>query len=162
MDGEFEAKSDRDLDRFLGGVVRVFGAHGRSTRLAGALLACAVVVVLCASSASAAPAWLSPVTLSEVGTPQNPAVGADASGDVTAVWQRSSGTGEEIVTATRPAGGAWQAPIPISAPAETAALPRIAVNGQGAAVVVWSSGAPERIVWAAVRATASASWSAPV
>jgi len=125
--------------------------------------ACFALLLALASVATAAPAWLSSTNLTEAGTPTNPDVAVDASGDATAVWDRSAGAYYEILAATRPAGGSWQTPVQISAPGETAGLPQVAVNPQGDAVAVWESGGPEHFtVSAASRSTANGAWSAPV
>ena len=48
-------------------------------------------------------------------------------------------------TATRPAGGTWQAPLPLSAEGGSASAPALAADAQGNAVAVWerSNGANE-------------------
>jgi hypothetical protein len=66
-------------------------------------------------------------------------VGADASGNFTAVWQRYDGLHGTIVqAATKPPGGAWGAPVDISVSEDHDDVePQIAINSAGSAVAVW-------------------------
>ncbi len=145
--------------------MNVLGEALRTTgQVAGAALACLALGLLGVSSAGAAPTWLAPVKLAGTATPTNPDVAVDASGDVTAVWDRFDGITYEAQAATRPAGEAWQAAMQISAPGEEAFRPHLAVNPRGYAVATWGSdpgGAEHHIVKVAVRPTASGAWSAP-
>jgi hypothetical protein len=83
--------------------------------------------------------WSQPVTLSVQG--QNASyseVGIDASGNVTAVWQRIDGANTIIQTSWCPIGGNWSEPIDLSLPGYNAFLPAISVNDHGDVVVVWT------------------------
>ncbi|HET9257141.1 MAG TPA: hypothetical protein VFO16_18350, partial [Pseudonocardiaceae bacterium] len=116
-----------------------------------------------AAARSGGGAWQAPVNLSAVG--QNavaPQVGIDAQGDAVVVWTRSNGINDIVQAAARSAGGAWQAPVSLSAAGQNASDPQVAVNAQGNAVAVWTrSNGSNDIVQAAARSAAGA-WQAPV
>jgi hypothetical protein len=88
-----------------------------------------------------------------------PQVAIDASGNAIVVWQRFDLSDDVVQAAVRTAGGDWSAPDVLSAPAENARSPRIAMNAAGDAVAAWTvfSGGGIR---AAVR-SAGGDWSAP-
>ncbi|HEY0279594.1 MAG TPA: hypothetical protein VGC32_15120 [Solirubrobacterales bacterium] len=94
-----------------------------------------------APRAVAAPTWLPPIGISaESQVVGNPQVAVDASGDAVAVWERASGrTGTGVIEAsTRPVGGSWsEPPTRLSADAQDAFVPQVAVDPGGDAVVVW-------------------------
>ena len=109
--------------------------------------------------ALAAPAWLAPSDLSAAGQNANaPQVAFDADGDATAVWNRYDGSNLIAQTALRSAGGAWQAPVDLSAAGQDALTPQLAVDPNDNAIAVWvrSSGAT-KVIQAAVR-PAGGSW----
>jgi len=137
---------------------RLFARHAVRTTLT-----CTALLLSLASSAEAAPAWLSPTILAETQTEGRPDVAVDAAGDVTAAWVRSGGSSDfEIQAATRPAGGAWEAPARLNLLGEQAGAPRVASGPQGAAVVVWESGGPEHfVVEVASKSSANAAWTPP-
>jgi hypothetical protein len=92
--------------------------------------------------------WQSPVDISEQeGAPfagghdaQYPHIAVDADGDITVVWERSTGSGETVIQAAyHPAGGSWQSPVNISEAGvtESADEPWIAVDSRGDATAVW-------------------------
>lgn len=64
-------------------------------------------------------------------------VGVDPAGDAVAVWVLREGTADVAQAASRPAGGAWGAPIDLSAPGQEALSPQVAVDPVGDAVAVW-------------------------
>jgi hypothetical protein len=108
-------------------------------------------------------AWQPPVDLSAAG--QN-AVGVqvalDALGNAVAVWQRFDGADDVAQSATRPAGGSWQAPADLSAAGQPAAAAQVAFDARGNAVAVWQrfDGAND-VVQSATR-TAGGAWATPV
>jgi len=121
-----------------------------------------------AGSASAA-GWLPPVNASwavpsaekfEVVSLQDVAV--DGEGNATAVWIQSAIDGPQIVeAATRPVGGSWSEPVPISGDSSKVEL-RLAVNPAGDTVVLWIAyGGGKQIVRAVTR-PAGGEWSEPV
>lgn len=128
----------------------------------------AVAAALCVPSiAAAAPAWLQRQDLSAHGeNAGGPQIALDAAGDAVAVWRRFDGADYVIQSATRPAGGAWSAPVDLSATGEEARSPQLAVDAAGDAVAVWTrfNGAEtgsKSVVQSAFR-PAGAGWSAPV
>jgi hypothetical protein len=107
--------------------------------------------------------WQAPVDLSGAGQSAVAAqVAVDAQGDTVAVWQRANGTDYIVQGAVRAAGGAWQAPVDLSAAGPSTSGPQVAFDAQGNAVAVWTrfNGA-NFIVQGAVRA-ATGAWQAPV
>ena len=65
-------------------------------------------------------------------------VAAAPDGTVTAVWGREDGSDTIIQTATRPSGGAFGAPVDLSASGQDAESPQIAIAADGTATAVWS------------------------
>ncbi len=63
---------------------------------------------------------------------------ADPHGNVTAVWGAWSAPTEVIRAARLPAGGTWSAPINLSSTNAYSLWPRLAVDPQGYATVLWS------------------------
>jgi hypothetical protein len=108
-------------------------------------------------------AWQAPVDLSVPGQEaREPGIAVNAQGDATAVWRRSNGTNYIVQAAIRPAGGAWQAPVDLSVIGQNALGPRVAVDSQGDATVVWQRpNGTNSIVQAALR-PAGGVWQAPV
>ena len=95
-----------------------------------------------ASPGTSAPAdtasWLPPETLSTPGRSGfQPEIGVDGQGDVVAVWIQSDGADALVHTSSRPAGGVWSTPVPLSEPGRDAEAARVAVNARGDAVAVW-------------------------
>jgi hypothetical protein len=93
--------------------------------------------VVVAASLPAGGEWSEPEEISDemAGFSQ---VGIDAEGNATAVWQLAD-PGENVIrTASRPAAGDWSEPEDLSAAGDNATAPRIAVDGAGNAVAVWS------------------------
>jgi len=101
-----------------------------------------------AATRPAGGAWSAPQTLSTDGGDADVAV--DGDGNAVAVWNQYFYTVDEstgavvsrgiIDSATRPAGGAWSAPVAVSDPAASVGAPRVAVNGAGDAVATWIGG----------------------
>src|SRR5438874_586268 len=95
-------------------------------------------LVLAASASAGAPVFGGPVDLSAAG--QNagePQVAFDGSGNALAVWRRSNGTNFIVQSAFRPAGGAFGAPVDLSAAGQNAFQPQVAFDGAGNALAVW-------------------------
>ena len=114
--------------------------------------------------------WQAPVELSasDPDSSVHPQVAVAANGDAVAVWKSDGASGFIVKSAARPAGGAWQAPVDISAagPRTSQAVlgqvfPQVAVDAQGNAVAVWDHPtATNSIVQGAVRAAGT--WQMPV
>ena len=98
-------------------------------------------------------AWSPAVDISVAGrNAEEPDVGIDSAGNATAVWRRHDGSDYVLQTATRPAGGSWQAPTDLSAAGEPAKEPQLAVGPAGDAVAIWArSDGLDFIVQAAAR-----------
>ena len=107
---------------------------------------CAVAIALGGSLLAAAPAgaastWLAPVNLSGAGQDVlGPQVDVDAQGNAVTVWARSNGSRMIAQGAVRPAGGAWQAAVDLSAGGTDGFHQQIAVDAQGNAIAVWNRG----------------------
>ncbi len=114
-------------------------------------------------------AWQAPVDLSEEvpegDEPSNresrePVVAVDEQGNAVVVWGRWFGA----QAAFRPAGGAWQAPVDISAPLQTAESPEVAFDARGDAIAIWAlqpSPGSTRIIQTASK-PAGGAWQTPV
>ncbi|MEW5879741.1 MAG: immunoglobulin domain-containing protein [Pseudomonadota bacterium] len=72
------------------------------------------------------------------GLTANPDVVMDASGNAIAVWQRFDGSTDNIDASRYTSGSGWSAPQPIENGAGSASNARIAVDGSGNAIAVWS------------------------
>ena len=126
-----------------------------------AALFAGAALLLAATPAVAAPAWLSPVELSGGQDGRAPQIAVDAEGDATAVWETYQGGVETIVAARRPAGGPWEPGVTISAPGIESFGPSVAVDAAGDATVVWEvEGEEDTTVEAATRPAAGV-WEAP-
>jgi len=93
------------------------------------------------ASAGASGWTLPPVPLAApaAGT-SDPAVAMDAAGDAVAVWTVPAQGGEvSVVARSRPAGGDWSAPAPISTGLSAGAA-SVAIDAHGNATAVWTAG----------------------
>jgi len=135
----------------------------RPIRALPPVLAILVLLGLAAPAAPAAPAWLAPATLSAAGQHASaPQIALDGDGNAVAVWHRFDGTHTIVQSAVRPAGGAWQPPVALSAPGADAVDPQVAFDGAGDAFAVWTrSDGTNQIAQAAVR-PAGGAWQSPV
>jgi hypothetical protein len=80
-------------------------------------------------------------------------VAFDASGNALAVWDRSNGTNQIVQSSFRPAGGAFAAPVDLSATGQDASAPQVAFGASGKAIAVWQrSNGTNEIVQAAFAA----------
>jgi hypothetical protein len=147
------------------------GGTKRALRRAVTTVALVIATALCgglAASAGATPMWLAPVSLSEAGvTGESPQIALDAHGDVTAVWGHGGDGNYAAQTATRPAGGTWQAPVTLSEAGVDAGGAQVAVDPEGGAVAVWDTfslppATTTRTIQAAGRSVSTGAWSAPV
>jgi hypothetical protein len=115
--------------------------------------------------------WQAPVDISEASgatvlvpgehDAAYPRIAVDGDGDVTVVWERSTGADETAIqAASRPAGGDWQAPVDVSEPSVTASdeEPWVAADERGDVTAVWKR---EGVVQSALR-PAGEGWQAPV
>ena len=67
-----------------------------------------------------------------------PQVAFDASGNALAVWIRSNGTNYIVQSSSRPAGGAFAAPVDLSAIGQDGLQPQVAFDASGNALAVWT------------------------
>ena len=88
--------------------------------------------------------WQAPVDLSEEdpsenwrGEPYEPQVAIDEQGDAVVVWSRGYGESGDVMSAFKPSGGAWQAPVDLSPPGTSDGDAQVAFDGQGNALAVW-------------------------
>jgi len=87
---------------------------------------------------TAAGSWSAPVTLSDPGQgASSPQIASDSAGNAVAVWTRSDGTNLRIQAAYKPAGGAFGAPVTVSAALGDASAPQVSMDATGKAIVVW-------------------------
>jgi hypothetical protein len=121
-------------------------------------------LLLPATPAMAAPAWVAPVDLTAAGVSIRtaPGVAVDSGGDAVAVWKGYDGADEVIEAASRPAGGSWQAPVELSGSGHDASEPQVAVDSGGDAVAVWKRREGADYTVEAVSRPAGGNWQAPV
>ncbi len=107
--------------------------------------------------------WQAPVDISEDvhgeewrWEPYEPQVAIDEQGDAVVVWTRGEG---ETQSAFRPSGGAWQAPVDLSAPGTSGGDGRVTFDGHGDALAVWDG--EDGAVQSAFKPVGGA-WQAPV
>ena len=131
-----------------------------------ALAAVALIYLLggmAAVPALAAPDWLAPTDLSAAGEDAlAPQVGIDASGDAVAVWARYAGSHTIVQSASRPAGGAWQQPVDLSAMGRDATEPQVAVDPAGNAVAVWARSDGSHTIVQSAWQPAGGAWQQPL
>ncbi len=112
-------------------------------------------------------AWSAPVDLSPSGgsAVSDPQVAFDYHGDAVAVWAFEDGGKYLVQSASRPRGGAWSAPVDLSAPQRKmdAMDPHVAIDPRGdGAVAVWTfQDGINQTLQSAMRPRDGA-WSAPV
>ena len=119
--------------------------------------------VILASSRPAGGAFGVPQVLTDPGAyAAQPDVASDARGDAVAVWLKAEGSSRRVQAAYRPAGGAFGAVQTLSQAGAEADEPRVAMDGRGDAVLLWSiAGGGHAEVQAAVAAPGGA-FAAPV
>ena len=123
---------------------------------------------LVASSRPAGGAFGGPEEVSEKAADvEGPSVAADAAGDATVVFELEAGADRVISSATRPTGGKWSPPAPVSE-ASLVNVPSVAVNARGDAVAVWENffeelgaGTMEEHIQVATRPAGASSWGTP-
>jgi hypothetical protein len=126
---------------------------------ASVALACLGSWLAVCGPARAVPTWLGPTDLSPPGAfLTSTSVAADSAGQVTAVWNQSTGAGQFVVAAEHPNSGGWETPVYLSAQSAQIGGPQVVVDPQGDATAVWSD---ESVVKTAVR-PAGGTWGTPV
>ncbi|MDW5598456.1 PKD domain-containing protein [Conexibacter stalactiti] len=114
-------------------------ADGPRRRGALALVLASGVLTLLAPAAPAAD-WVDPAPVASVPTDGNgPVIGLDGDGDAIAAWTSGELGEQRLLTATRPAGGAWSASQTL-AEAPVVERPSLDVAADGDALLAWSEG----------------------
>jgi hypothetical protein len=122
-------------------------------------LACLGCWLAVCGPAWAAPTWLGPTDLSPPGAfLTSTSVAADSAGEVTAVWDQSTGAGQFVVAAEHPDSGGWETPVYLSDHSPEIGGPQVVVDPQGDATAVWSDNS---VVKTATR-PAGGTWGASV
>ncbi|HEX5617365.1 MAG TPA: PKD domain-containing protein [Solirubrobacteraceae bacterium] len=90
-----------------------------------------------APTAAAAPSWLG---LMPIGSPttSSPVVGMSGAGEATVVWTGPVAGVPQVRAATRPPGGAFGAPFPVSGATTDVGSAAVAVSRPGRVVVAWA------------------------
>jgi hypothetical protein len=87
----------------------------------------------------AAGEWEAPTLVSQLGEEGgDPQIALDATGDTLVAWDGEGDGSEYVRTATRPAGGSWEAPTDVSTAGEEVQAIQDAVDADGDAIVAWS------------------------
>jgi hypothetical protein len=133
----------------------------RELRRGGVVLVALVIGMLAAAASGASAAgWLAPVPV-----PLSVSdLGFDEDGNAIAVGIGAGSGGDSVVQAiSRPPGGQWSAPVPVSGSGDSdAGPPQVATNARGDAVAIWSADAASvRVVRVASR-PAGGAWSNPI
>lgn len=103
------------------------------------LVVVVVSVFAFATTAQAAPVFLSAIDISDAGQDGfGPQVDSDSSGNVHALWTRSDGTNPRIQYSTRTPSGPWSAPVNISGAGQGASEPQLALDPSNNILAVWS------------------------
>ncbi len=107
--------------------------------------------------------FAAPTALSAPGADAScPVLAADAAGDVTVAWQRSSGSEKLVEAATRPAGGTLSPPVQrLSASGQEASCPQVTAGEHGEATIAWIEGTEASAVVQAAGRIGTGTFSAP-
>jgi hypothetical protein len=133
-------------------------------RLPALLSAIAAVLVGAPATATAAPDWKPPVSLSDASMPSSLSkVAVNERGDAVAIWQdtRRSADGARIIglvrASVKPAGGVWSAPAAVSVSGATGQVTQLeaSVQSDGSAVVAWIGGGTATVADISPSGTAS-------
>ncbi len=89
-----------------------------------------------ATSAQAAPTWLSPATRAASSSAQTDAA-IDRNGNVLVVWRQFDGSNQVIKSAYRRAGGGFAGAQTLSVAGQNADTPHVEFDASGNAIVVW-------------------------
>jgi hypothetical protein len=83
-------------------------------------------------------AWSTAVDLSvATKSAYDPQVSVDSTGRAIAVWMRDNGVNYVVQSSTSLAGGAWSAPVDLSAAGQDVMSPQVSVDSTGRATAVW-------------------------
>ena len=113
---------------------------------------------------AAAPTWLPAGSVAPaVASGEAGAVDLDAAGNAVAVWTQATGGEPQVVASSRPAGGSWGAPVPLSLPGAAAVHPQVVLGGDGRATAVWfRATGPETYGLQSSTRSVGGAWTSPV
>jgi hypothetical protein len=92
----------------------------------------------------------------------SPDVAIDAAGDTVAVWQQLAAPRPQIYAASRPAGGQFGAPVPVSPEGQESSAPSVALDSHGDATVAWLHNDATNQVVQVATASLGGAFSSPV
>jgi PKD domain len=128
------------------------------------------ILLALAGSAASAPSWRAPVRLSPSDRSLGPELALNGAGDATVVWDHEHGADCPTAPASlscihiteavsRPRGAtAWTTPVEVTRPGIGAA-PRVALDPNGAAILVWVHDiGQDRVLQATIRPAGAATW----
>ena len=125
----------------------------------------AACLCLCAS-ASAAPTWLAPTTISGAQDPFELTLAVDPSGDAVAAWSDFGGDDENVeATSTTAPGAGWNSPTKLAENSFFLMLPpmpQVAIDSHGDAVAVWEIEKSDKWYVQASQMPAGGTWQTPV
>lgn len=127
-------------------------------------LSCTAGALLAASPAAAAPSWLAPMDIPQVGpTLYSSTAAIDSRGNTIAVVVAVNAGVYTAEASFRPVGGSWQAPVTLAS-APQIGEPQLRFDGQGDAVVIWARSDDNTTykTQVAVRVAATGQWRAAV
>lgn len=123
-----------------------------------------------AQTAASAPSWQAPVRLSPSDRSLGPELGVDPAGDAVVVWDHEQGADcptqpaslsciHIVEAVSRPRGTTiWQAPVEVARPG-IGAGPKVALDPNGAATIIWIHDVGERrVLQATIRPPGAATW----
>ena len=127
------------------------------------LVVVVVAVFAFATTAQAAPVFLSAIDISDPGQDGfRPQVEIDSSGNVHALWTRSDGTNPRIQYSTRTPSGDWSSPVNISDAGQGASEGQLAIDPSNNILAVWSRNDGTNLRIQAAFKPAAGSFGAPV
>jgi PKD domain len=107
--------------------------------------------------------WQGPIDLSATGqNASEPQLAVDPAGDAVAIWRRYDGSNYIAQAASKPVGGAWLAPLDLSAAGQSASEPQIALDSAGDATALWTRSNGTNTIIQSATALSGAAWSAPI
>jgi hypothetical protein len=106
--------------------------------------------------------WSRPVDLSGEGrNAEEPKVALSPAGEAVAVWERFDGRVDRVQAATRARGGKWSSLRNLSGAHRSSHEPRLAIDGDGVARVVWMATEANGAAVEEASRPAGRAWSAP-
>jgi hypothetical protein len=107
--------------------------------------------------------WSRPVDLSAKGrNGEQPQVALTPAGEAVVTWARFDGRVERIQAVTRSPGGHWSSPRNLSGAGGSSHEPKLAIDGEGVARVVWEATVRDGVAVEEASRPAGGGWSAPL